>query len=48
MYCNNTTCKFNELGIHCSKSIVLRMSFYCPDMDKDFHKENKKEEEKKI
>lgn len=47
MYCDNITCKYNQLGLECTK-VPYNLEFYCEDRNKNFEeseKEVKKNEE---
>ena len=44
MFCDNITCKYNQLGQECTK-VSYNIEFYCEDRSTDFS--TKKKEEKR-
>lgn len=43
MFCDNITCKYNQLGLECTK-VPYNIEFYCSDRDTDFSKKGEKDE----
>ena len=43
MYCNNITCKYNQLGMECTK-VLYNVEFNCIDRNTDFSKKGEKDE----
>lgn len=36
MFCDNTTCKYNQLGMECTK-VPYNIEFYCNDRNTNFN-----------
>ena len=43
MYCNNITCKYNQLGMECTR-VPYNVEFNCTDRNTDFSKKGEKDE----
>lgn len=40
MFCNNVTCKYNQLGLECTK-VPYNIEFHCEDRNKNFAEQEK-------